>query len=162
MTVPYFLHIWGLNDGVANEDFDETTANYNTFAPPFDDSGDGTDNSTTWLFDGSPGGNAQALGTINVSSSDLNSTVTFSNQALMDFINADTNDTVTFLITRAVDDITFNSGFASKEHSLLIGPRLDLTYPAAPGGAIPEPMTMLAVGLGITSLGGYIRKRRRA
>jgi len=28
--------------------------------------------------------------------------------------------------------------------------------------AIPEPMTMLAVGLGISSLGGYIRKRRRA
>ena len=28
--------------------------------------------------------------------------------------------------------------------------------------AIPEPMTMLAVGLGITSLGGYIRRRKRA
>ena len=27
---------------------------------------------------------------------------------------------------------------------------------------IPEPMTMLAVGLAITSLGGYVRKRRRA
>ena len=33
----------------------------------------------------------------------------------------------------------------------------------APAGAvIPEPMTMLAVGLGISGLGGYIRKRRRA
>ena len=31
-----------------------------------------------------------------------------------------------------------------------------------PSGVIPEPMTMLAVGLGIASLGGYIRKRRRA
>ena len=30
------------------------------------------------------------------------------------------------------------------------------------GGVIPEPMTMLAVGLGISGLGGYIRKRRRA
>jgi len=27
---------------------------------------------------------------------------------------------------------------------------------------IPEPMTMLAVGMGVASLGGYIRKRRRA
>ena len=33
------------------------------------------------------------------------------------------------------------------------------TFPTGP--TIPEPMTMLAVGLGITSLGGYIRKRRR-
>ena len=30
------------------------------------------------------------------------------------------------------------------------------------GPPIPEPMTMLAVGLGISGLGGYIRKRRRA
>ena len=29
-------------------------------------------------------------------------------------------------------------------------------------GQIPEPMTMLAVGMGIAGLGGYIRKRRRA
>jgi len=28
-------------------------------------------------------------------------------------------------------------------------------------GLIPEPMTMLAVGLGIAGLGGYVRKRRR-
>ena len=37
--------------------------------------------------------------------------------------------------------------------------RLTVTAPAT---VIPEPMTMLAVGLGISSLGGYIRKRRRA
>ena len=29
-------------------------------------------------------------------------------------------------------------------------------------GTIPEPMTMLAVGMGLASLGGYVRKRRRA
>lgn len=34
--------------------------------------------------------------------------------------------------------------------------------PHTGGAVIPEPMTMLAVGLGITGLGGYIRKRRRA
>jgi len=34
-----------------------------------------------------------------------------------------------------------------------------LLTPAAP---IPEPMTMLAVGLGVAGLGGYVRKRRRS
>ena len=38
----------------------------------------------------------------------------------------------------------------------------EITILGAAPPAIPEPMTMLAVGLGITSLGGYIRKRRRA
>ena len=33
---------------------------------------------------------------------------------------------------------------------------------AAAGPPIPEPLTMLAVGLGISGLGGYVRKRRRA
>ena len=32
----------------------------------------------------------------------------------------------------------------------------------APPAVIPEPMTMLAVGMGIASVGGYVRKRRSA
>ena len=31
-----------------------------------------------------------------------------------------------------------------------------------PGTPVPEPMTMLAVGMGVAGLGGYVRKRRRA
>ena len=33
---------------------------------------------------------------------------------------------------------------------------------SAPPAVVPEPMTMLAIGLGISGLGGYVRKRRRA
>jgi len=39
----------------------------------------------------------------------------------------------------------------------------DLTFTfSTPLGVIPEPITMLAVGLGIAGLGGYIRRRRTA
>ena len=33
---------------------------------------------------------------------------------------------------------------------------------AAPGGAIPEPATMCALGLAVCGLGGYVRRRRKA
>ena len=39
---------------------------------------------------------------------------------------------------------------------------VDAVITPATGGIIPEPMTMLAVGLGISGLGGYMRRRRRA
>ena len=32
----------------------------------------------------------------------------------------------------------------------------------ADAGAIPEPMTMLALGMAVAGLGGYVRKRRMA
>ena len=37
-----------------------------------------------------------------------------------------------------------------------------LTLAPTSTGVIPEPMTMLAVGLGVAGLGGYVRKRRKA
>ena len=39
---------------------------------------------------------------------------------------------------------------------------IDQAAPPPVGGDVPEPMTMLAMGLGIAGLGGYIRKRRMA
>ena len=37
-----------------------------------------------------------------------------------------------------------------------------ITVDAAPGGEIPEPATMCALGLAVAGLGGYIRRRRKA
>jgi len=34
-----------------------------------------------------------------------------------------------------------------------------LTIPGAPGNNVPEPLTMLAVGLSVTGLGAYVRRR---
>ena len=57
------------------------------------------------------------------------------------------------------DTISYSYYNADRDGSRarFMGVILDGTTPA-----IPEPMTMLAVGMGITGLGGYIRKRRRA
>jgi len=51
----------------------------------------------------------------------------------------------------------FNTG-----HFHLVGDELNGGLALQGTTVIPEPMTMLAVGLGISGLGGYIRKRRRA
>ena len=65
------------------------------------------------------------------------------------FANAALYDTISWTYTNTDIDAS---------RARFMGVILDGTAPAA----IPEPMTMLAVGLGISGLGGYIRKRRRA
>ena len=65
----------------------------------------------------------------------------------------------TFTATGETQDIDLY-GFAGLNQNngspIINGFQLRVTY------IIPEPMTMLAIGLGISGLGGYIRKRRRA
>ena len=59
-----------------------------------------------------------------------------------------------------------NSGASNPEDFVFFDEfRLGQTFadvtPHTSGAPVPEPMTMLAVGLGISSLGGYVRRRRR-
>jgi hypothetical protein len=74
------------------------------------------------------------LGDITLSSADNGTTVEFTSQALIDFINADTNGYLSFVLRRLSDDAA-TSTFASREHATLNPPRLQLQ--------IPEPRTMI-------------------
>jgi len=53
---------------------------------------------------------------------------------------------------------TYTNADADGSRARFMGVILDGTAPQA----IPEPMTMLAVGLSVAGLGGYVRKRRRS
>ena len=86
-------------------------------------------------------------------------TVSFSSQTLTDFINASTNQYVSFMIR--TDDSQIPGGvakFASKENEEFAHPAL---YVEA--SAIPEPSTLATLGglLGMGLIGAWWQKRRK-
>jgi hypothetical protein len=109
--------VFGIRDGATAENFDEATAHHMTFSAQIDGSSDGVVNS-----------NVDALGQFTVKRTDVGETVAFTSDALVDFINADTNGRVTLLLVRAQYTPYVNFAFAAKEHAHLEGPRLTLTH----------------------------------
>lgn len=98
---------------------------------------------------------ATLLGTFTVSSTDIVGTrVTFaSNPALVSFLNADTDDRVTFMLARS-EGGSPNLGFYSKEFT----PGDISDEPALTIIPEPGPLTLLGVG----GLLGFLRRRRKA
>lgn len=156
------FNVFGLNDGQASEIFTEGTGQTNVTgttppnpivyanAPGMDDSSDGVNNNL-FANGGAP------LATFTVTTSDVGGYVTASSQAMTDFLNADTNNVATLVLTRrstgdSLADNLLNSLFASRQSTTLSGPTL-LT-----NESVPEPGVLgLAAFIGTAVLG---RRRR--
>ncbi|MCR9294179.1 MAG: dockerin type I domain-containing protein [bacterium] len=109
------FYVWGVRDGWSREDFEESSALWGGFNPPLDDLRfQNIIAPNDALFDAIPGGVVDPIGTFQISRSDLNQRVSFSDPKLVDFLKTDSNNRVTLFITRAENhDIV--TGFASKE-----------------------------------------------
>jgi len=131
--------IYGIPDLGADEDFDETALTFNNSAYTYDSSDNQMDTSG-FTFIGSY---------IGVSPSDEGTGITLSSAALDTFLNNDTNNIATFVLTNTNGDGFINK-FDSKN--------------ASSGGStltvVPEPSSVVMVGLGLLAAFGLARKRR--
>ncbi|MDC3958893.1 hypothetical protein [Polyangium jinanense] len=120
------FRIWGLAEASGSmEDVEEESAKWSNFFGVITNTAVGMNTSAAGVFDGNPATTAKdPLGTITLTQADLNKTVRFSSAALVDFINADSDGVITLIITRVLRSNSFDTAFASKEHTTLSGPRL--------------------------------------
>lgn len=122
------IRVWGVLDGYTLEDFDEAATTYNNWTGIFDSSGDGTNNNLNRLHDGNPSntGGAAALGSFSVNGSDVGGTISFTSDALVDFVQSDTNGKLTILLTASSNNDEAVK-FAANEDTTYSGPRLHLS-----------------------------------
>ena len=143
------INVFGLADGLAGETWAESTITYNN-AP----ANDLTSGGGSYITPGTGGvvaTDAAFLGTLTVGASDGH--YTFSSTALVDFLNADTNHLVTFILTAATSGN--NMQFYSKENAA------SATYPTLAVTAVPEPSTYALTLGGFAMLIGLRNIRRR-
>lgn len=139
--------VYGLNDLVTGEAWDESTLTYNN-AP-----GNGgfpviTDSSLLDSF------------TLSSSTTSVGDTINLSASAITDYLNADTNGIVSFIIVRNATNGINGEGSAlhSTEGNALLAPSLEFTVTST----IPEPSTVVMLsGLGLVMAGLVIRRRRK-
>lgn len=134
----FAVQVFGLLDGDGGESWDEGLITWNN-APANNTANNG-------LL-----ANAVLLGTFNVEDN-VSGQVMFSNQALIDFINDDSNDQATLILRRISGSGSHNLGFATKEHSTFFAPTLTIVQ------AVPEPATAV---LGILGVAGLMLRRQR-
>ena len=143
----YAFEVYAIPDGGTDEFFDESTLTLNTAADAYT----GPVNAGT---EGSlERGGLELLGSF--MAPPQYGPVSFTSTELVDFLNADTNDRVTFILYSTYQTGATAATFASKEHGSLAGPTLDLS--ASP---IPEPAAASLL-LGLGALAATLSRRRR-
>ena len=112
------FNIFGVSENAPEETWDESSLKYLDWNYFLDGSSDGVA-AGSWRI--------TPLGTLDVARSELNQTVSFSTDALADFLELNQNGKVTIIISRQTNNYNFRTAFASKEHGSLKGPRLSVT-----------------------------------
>lgn len=141
----YAFEVYAIPDGGTDEFFDESTLTLNTAADAYT----GPVNAGT---EGSlERGGLELLGSF--MAPPQYGPVSFTSTELVDFLNADTNDRVTFILYSTYQTGAAAGTFASREHGSLAGPTLDLN-------AIPEPAAASLL-LGLGALAVTLSRRRR-
>jgi len=145
--VNWTFDVWGLNDGEAGNVW-PSPMDYSN-APANDTSVGGGE--STML-----GTEATNLGSFSVLEQGVG-LVSFSSPSLKTFIESDTDDTVTLMVVRTLTGNVANGeyvhGIASLENGTVTGPQLDLI-------AIPEPSSLLLLGVGFVGMLGMPRRKR--
>lgn len=138
----YQFEVFGLTNELFDDSWLESTITWNN-APA-----NQTNNGINSMM-------AASLGTFSLTGKGLGA-YSFTSQALVDFLNSDTNDYATFIVRRNTNQPSntqdYVHAFASTEHPTVAGPRLNVT-------TVPEPSTFLFVGAGLVGL-GLLRRGR--
>jgi len=98
-------------------------------------------------------GGATLLGSTTFASIADGDTLTFSFPSMAAFINADTNNLVTFMLASQLVNPTNNYTFASKENTESPHPTLLIT-------PVPEPSSLALLGLGFCGLVGFNKRKK--
>lgn len=124
------FNVFGIVDGHAVETFLENDASftYNDM-PGLDNSGDGiNDGHAVWRQVPGALGGGTLLHQFTATKALLNTVLTLTDPRLTDFVRSSGNVYVTLFFTRQTNDGTLNTGFASREHSSLAPPHLEIHF----------------------------------
>ncbi|MCA2660661.1 MAG: DNRLRE domain-containing protein [Microcystis sp. M049S2] len=141
--------VYGLNDGNAGENWNESTITWNN--APANGGGNTIDSSQTTFL---------GLFSFNPTSTPFGTIISFSDPKLVSFLQNDTNNLATLIITRDNFNVS-TQNFAGKEATQFAPPTLQLEItPPPPVTSIPEPSSILGIlSLGVLGIGAALKRK---